>query len=110
MKIRAAQAYVMSIKKIRIFFVGALFVFLALLLLIKGLSLIQEAFFTYSMWSNETKFIAALILGGLEFLGAIGILVYLFREETWSRFTGIHKVVNFVIEQEDKNNEITNKP
>lgn len=100
MKIKAAQVYVLGVKKTRVFFLSALFVALSCVLLTNGLILIQAAFFTYSMWSNETKFVVALILGGIEFLGAAGILVYLFREETWGHFTEVPKVVNSVIEKE----------
>jgi hypothetical protein len=107
MKIRAAQAYVLGVKKTRLFFLGVLFVSISFVFLINGLSMIQTAFFTYSMWSSEMKFIVALLLGGIEFLGAIGVLIYLFREETWGKFTGIHKVVNLVIKEESKNDELT---
>jgi len=107
MKIRAAQVYVLGVKKTRIFFLGALFVFVSFVFLINGVSLIQAAFFTYSRWSNETKFIVALILGGVELLGAAGILVYLFREETWGKFSGIQRIVNLAVDQEDKHNETT---
>lgn len=96
MKIKAAQVYVLGVKKTRDFFLGALFLSVSFVFFINGLSLIQSAFFTYSMWSSEVKFVVALLLGGIEFLGAIGIFIYLFREETWSKFSGIHKVVNLV--------------
>jgi len=99
-KIKAAQVYVLGVKKTRFFFLGVLFVSVSFVFLINGLSLIQVAFFTYSMWSNESKFFVALLLGGIEFLGAIGILVYLFREETWGKFSGIHKVVNLAVDKE----------
>jgi hypothetical protein len=106
MKIRAAQAYVLGVKKTRIFFIGALFVSVSFVFLINGISLIQMAIFTYSMWSNEMKFVVSLLLGGIELIAAIGIFIYLFREETWGRFTGIQKVVNLVIKKEDKNSEL----
>jgi hypothetical protein len=109
MKIRAAQVYVLGVKKTRFFFLGALFVSVSFVFLINGLSLIQEAFFTYSMWSNEMKFVVALLLGGIEFLGAIGIFIYLFREETWSRFYGIQTMVNSVISEKGKNDELTGR-
>jgi len=109
MKIRAAQAYVLGVKKTRTFFLGVLFVFVSFLFLINGLSLIQTAFFTYSMWSNEMKFFVALIFGGVEFLGAIGIMIYLFREETWGKFSGIQKVVNSVVNEESKNHDLTDQ-
>jgi len=80
---------------------------LSFVLLINGLSLIQSAFFTYSLLSIEIKFIVSLLLGGIEFLVAIGILMYLFREETWGKFFGIQKVVNLVVSEDDKNNELT---
>jgi len=107
MKIKAAQAYVLGVKKTRIFFLGVLFVFVSLVFLFNGLSLIQSAFFTYSMWSNEIKFVVALMLGGIEFLGATALLIFLFKEETWGRFSGIQKVVNLVVNEDDKNNELT---
>jgi hypothetical protein len=110
MKIRAAQAYVLGVKKTRLFFLGALFVFVSFVFLINGLFLIQAAFFTYSRWSTEVKFIVALLLGGIEFLVATGVLIYLFREETWGNFSGIQKVVNSVIDEEGKNNELTGQP
>jgi len=65
--------------------------------------LVQAAFFTYSKWSNETKFFVALLLGGIEFLLAICILAYLFREETWGKFSGIHQVVRSAIDEEKTN-------
>jgi len=107
LKIRAAQAYVLGVKKTRIFFLGVLFVFVSFVFLFNGLSLIQAAFFTYSTWSNEMKFFVALILGGIEFLGAIGILIFLFREETWGKFTGIQKVVKLAVDEVGKNHELT---
>jgi len=102
MKIKVAKAYVLGVKKARIFFLGVLLVAVAFVFLINGLSLMQTAFFTYSLWSNEVKFNVALALGGIEFLGATGIFIYLFREETWGKFTEIHKVVRSVIDEEVK--------
>ena len=99
MKIKAAQVYVLGVKKTRIFFLGALFVLISFVFLINGLYLIQASFFTYSTWSSEVKFFVALLLGGIEFLGAIGIFIYLFREETWVKFYGVRKVLNSVIEK-----------
>ena len=99
-KIRAVQAYVLGVKKTRIFFLGGLFVSISFVFLMNGISLIQMAIFTYSQWSNETKFIVALVLGGFEFLLAMGIFIFLFREETWSQFYGIKAVVDSVIEEE----------
>jgi len=100
MKINAAKVYVLGVKKARLFFLGILFVFVGLVLLVNGMLLVQTAFFVYSNWSNEMKFTVALVIGGIEFLGAIGVLIYLFREETWGHFTEVHKVVNLVIEKE----------
>ena len=65
------------------------------------------AVFTYSQWSNETKFIVALVLGGFEFLLAMGIFIFLFREETWSHFYGIKAVVDSVIKKEENNEDFT---
>lgn len=108
MKIRVAQGYVLAVKKIRTFFIGVLFVAVSFIFLINGLILIQTAFFSYSTCSVEVKFFVALLLGGIEFLGAITVLIYLFREETWGKFSGIQKVVNSVIEKEDKNDVVRN--
>jgi hypothetical protein len=109
MKIKAARAYVFGVKKTRNLFLGVLFVLISFVFLINGLSLIQAAFFTYSSWSSEVKFFMALLWGGLEFFGAIGILIYLSREETWSRVFEIHKVLNSVINEEGGSNGSTNK-
>jgi len=106
-KIRAAQAYVLGVKKTRLFFLGALFVSISFVFLINGISLIQMAIFTYSTWSGEMKFIVALLFGGIEFLLALGIFIYLFRESTWSHFYGVEKVVNLVIKQEGKSDDLT---
>jgi len=103
LKIKAARLYVLGVKKTRFFFLGALFVLLSFVFLINGLSLVQTAFFTYSMWSNETKFMVSLILGTLEFIGAVSVLYYLFREETWTQFTEIHQVVSSAVDHEGKN-------
>ena len=106
MKIKAAQVYVLGVKKIRIFFIGVLLVSVSFVFLMNGISLIQMAIFTYSKWSNEMKLVVALISGGFEFLLAIGIFLYLFREETWSKFYGIEKVVSMVIDKEGKSDEL----
>jgi len=102
MKIKAARLYVLGVKKARLFFLAVMFFLISFVFLINGLILVQTAFFTYSMWSTETKFLVALILGGLEFLGAIGVLIYLFREETWSKFSGVHQVVSLAVDNEAK--------
>lgn len=102
MKIRAARAYVLGVKKTRLFCLGALFVAFSFALLLSGLALVQAALFTYSMWSSEVKFIVALLLGGAEFLGAVGIMAYLFKEETWARFYGIQKVLDSVVENKQQ--------
>jgi hypothetical protein len=102
MKINAARAYVLGVKKTRLIFLGALFALISFIFLINGLSLIQEAIFTYSMWSREMKFVAALSLGGIELLGAVGFLVYLFREETWCRVFAVGKVVNLAVTPEGR--------
>lgn len=99
MKIKAARTYVVGGEKIRFFFLSILFVIFSFLLLGSGLFLIHMALFSYSLWSSQMKFIAALVLGGIELLGAIIILFYLFREETWVKFYGIQNVLNSVIKE-----------
>lgn len=91
MRIKAAQIYVLAVKKTRIFFLGILGVFIAFVFLINGISLIQAAIFNYSMWSNEVKFDVALAIGCVEILGATGVIIYLFREETWAGSSGSTK-------------------
>lgn len=103
MKINAAKAYVHGVRKTRMLFVGILIVSISFVFLINGLILIQNALFTFSMWSNETKFIVALWLGGFEFLAAVGVFVYLLRENTWSQFFRINEVVRFVLGDNSKN-------
>ena|SRR3989338_6303283 len=97
MKIRTAQVYVDGVGKARNFSLGVLFMMFSFVLLGSGLFLIHTAFFTYSLWSLQVKFIVALVLGGIELLGAIIILFYLFREETWVKFCRIQKVLNSVV-------------
>lgn len=103
MKINAARAYVLAVKKTRAFILAAVLAVVSFVFLINGLSLIQTAFFTYSMWSTEVKFVVALVLGGVEFLGAAGLLIYLFREETWGRLFEVHTVVKSAVDKESKN-------
>ena len=102
MKIKAAQLYVQGVQKARILFLGSLVGLVSLIFLASGLSLIHMALFSYSTWSVETKFVTAILLGGLEFAGAIYILFYLFREETWSKFYEINKVVDLVVKKNIK--------
>jgi hypothetical protein len=97
MKIKAAKAYVVGVKKTRVFLLGAMLVLVSLVFLADGLSLAHTALFVFSGWSDQTKFTVALLLGIGEFLVAMGILWCLFREETWVRFTHITKVVNAVV-------------
>ena len=106
LKIKAAQTYVVAVKKIRIFFLGILFAVFSLLLLGSGLFLVHTAFFSYSLWSFQVKFIVALVLGGVELLGAVIILFYLLREETWARFYGVSGVVNSVVNGKSENKRI----
>ena len=96
MKIEAAKAYVLGVKTIRFFLLGALFVLFSLVLFISGLLLIHTALFAYSGWSIQVKFLVALVLGGFEILAASSILFCLFSEETWVRFSGIKHVLNSV--------------
>lgn len=105
MRIKAAQAYVIGIKKTRLVSIGVLCVLISLVLFISGLILIQVALFTYSSWSNQVKFNTAVVLGILELTGAIGILFYLFKEETWIRFTGMNKFISSVVEDKGGRDE-----
>jgi len=105
MKIKVARGYIIGVKKTRLLSVGILFVFLALTFLISGLFLIQAALFTYSAWSNVMKFNIALILGVLEFTAALSVLFYLFREETWVKFSGMENVIKAIVENEGDRHE-----
>ncbi len=102
-KIKAAQAYVAGVEKVRILLLGVLFVIFSFILLGSGLFLMNTALFTYSSWSPEVKFIVALLLGAAEFLVGMIILFYLFREKTWVEFYGIQKVLNSVVEDKASN-------
>lgn len=106
MKIKAAQFYVKGVHKARFLILGFVLALISMIFLAFGLSLIHTALFTYSTWSIKTKFILALLLGGAEFIGAIGVLSYLFKEEIWGKFFGVHHVVNSVVKdrkQRDSN-------
>ena len=98
-KIEVAKAYVLGVKKIRFFFLGVLLVLFSLVLLASGLLLIHMALFAYSGWSVQVKFLVALLLGCLDFFVASGILFYLFREETWVKFSGINHVLDSVLKK-----------
>jgi hypothetical protein len=99
-KIEAAKAYVLGIKKIRFFMLGALLVLFSLMLLGSGLLLIHLALFTYSNWPVQVKFLVAILLGGFEFFVASGILFYLFREETWIKLSGINYLLNSIVKKD----------
>lgn len=96
-KIEAAKAYVTGVKTIRFLLLGALFVLFSLVLFACGLLLIHIALFAYSGWPAQVKFMAALLLGGLEIFTAGGILFYLFSEKTWIKFAGIKHVLKSVL-------------
>ena len=98
-KIEVVKAYVLGVKKIRFFLLGVLFVLFSLVLLASGLLLIHLALFIYSGWTVQVKFLVAFLLGGFEVLVASGILFYLFREETWVKFSGINHILNSVIKK-----------
>jgi len=98
-KIKVAKAYALGVKKIRLFLLGVLLVLFSLVLLTSGLLLIHMALFTYSGWSVQVKFLVAILLGCFEVFAASGILFYLFREETWVKFSGINHVLNLVIKK-----------
>ena len=100
MKIEAAKAYVLGVKTIRFFLLGALFALFSLVLFASGLLLIYTALFAYSGWTVQVKFMVALLLGGFEVLVASGILFYLFREKTWVKFSGIDHIINSVVKKE----------
>ena len=100
-KIEAAKAYVLGVKTMRFILLGALVILFSLLLLAGGLFLIHAALFVYSGWSVKVKFFVALLLGGLEIFTAGGVLYYLFREETWVRYSGIKHVLESVIKRKD---------
>ena len=100
-KIEVAKAYVLGVKKIRFFLLGVLFVLFSLVLFASGLLLIYTALFAYSGWTVQVKFMVALLLGVFEVLVASGILFYLFREETWVKFSGINHILNSVVKKEN---------
>ena len=94
------SAYVLGVKKTRLFLLGALFVLFSLALFASGLLLIHVALFTYSSWSVQVKFLVALLLGCLEVFTACGILFYLFRVETWVKFSVINHVLKSFVKNE----------
>ena len=100
MKIKAVKVYLSGVKRIRFFFLGALFVLFSLVLFVSGLLLLHIALFAYSGWSVQVKFFVALLLGGLEIFTASGILFYLFSEKTWVKLSGIKHLLNSVIKKE----------
>ena len=97
MKIQAAQAYLTGVKKLRVFYLGCVFVLSAIVLLFSGLFLVHTTLLSYSEWSNQTKFMVGLSLGVIELGAAAAVLVYMFKEETWSRFSGAGKVVDCIM-------------
>lgn len=97
MKIQAAQAYLTGVQKLRVFYLGCVFVLSALVLMFSGLFLVHTTLLSYSEWSNQTKFMVGLSLGVLELGIAAAVLAYLFKEETWSRFSGAGKVVDCIM-------------
>ena len=103
MKIIAARFYVSGVKNLRTFFLSILLVMFSFVLLVSGLFLIQIALFNYSQWSFQVKLITALVLGGVELLGAIIILFCIFREENWVKFFGIREMLDAVTEGKSGN-------
>lgn len=101
-KIKAAQVYVQGAQKVRILFIGSVLTLFSFVFLVSGLNLVHTALFTYSNLSLEVKFVTAFLLGILEFIGAVGILIYLLSEKTWAKFLEVQKVVNSVIEDKEK--------
>lgn len=97
MKIRAAQAYLTGVKKLRVFYLGCVFVLAALVLLFSGLFLVHAALLTYTAWSAQSKLLVGLSLGIIEMGIAAAVLCYLFKEETWSRFSGVSKVLDCIV-------------
>ncbi|MBF0479140.1 MAG: hypothetical protein HQL26_06620 [Candidatus Omnitrophica bacterium] len=108
-KIKAARAYVLGIKKIRTFHIGALLWLFAFIMFVSGLLLLHIALFAYSGWTVEMKFSAALLLGVVELIAAVGVLTYLFSEKTWAHFSEIHHVVNYAIKNKSNQGENANK-
>ena len=70
------------------------------MLFASGLLLVYIALFAYLGWTVQVKFMVALLLGGFEVLVASSILFYLFREETWVKFSGINHMLNSVVRKE----------
>jgi len=99
-KIEAAKTYVLGVKKTRFFLLGVLFVVFSLVLFASGLSLIHAGLFVYSGWSVQVKFFAALITGAVEIVVAVGILYYLFLEETWVKFSGIKDMLKSIAKKD----------
>ena len=98
-KIDAAKAYVLGVKTMRFLLLGAMLALFSLVLFASGLLAIHTALFAYSGWSVQVKFLVVLLLGGLEIFAAIGILLSLFSEETWVKFSGIKHVLNSVVKK-----------
>ena len=99
-KIEAAKAYVLGVKKVRFLLLGSMLALFSLTLFACGLLLIHTALFAYSSWSVQTKFLTALLLGALEVLISGGILFYLLSDRTWVKFSGIKHVLKAALKKE----------
>jgi hypothetical protein len=98
-KIEAAKAYVLGVKKTRHLLLGTLCALFSMVLFFAGLLLIYTALFVYSGWSIQTKFLVALLSGGIGILSAGAIIFFLFREKTWVKFSGIKHLLKTVVEK-----------
>jgi hypothetical protein len=101
-KIKAAQLYVQGVQKTRILFLGIFLVLLSLAILIGGLVLLHVGLFMYAPWSDNIKWTIACVLGLMEFSAAAALLIYLFSEETWARFTEVSKIMEYVVDTKSK--------
>lgn len=99
LKIKVARLYIQSVQKFRVLCAALMFGLSSLMLFASGLFLIHSALFVYSSWSSQTKFILSLILGTMEALGAILVLAFLFREETWVKFCAVDRILHSAIDR-----------
>jgi len=95
-KIEAVSYYVKSLGKARKAVIGYIAFSCLMLLLVSGFVLFHVALLFLLPWTMGTKAALLLILGGIYFLVALGIILFATSQRTWMKYSKAKEMVDHV--------------
>lgn len=94
LKSRSICAYVTTVERIRQIYLAGITTTFALLLFFVGFLLIHVALFAYAPFSETTKLILLLVLGGVYCIAPLILIGWLHSRKQWLERTGAQRMLD----------------